>query len=638
MELRQSLPELGEVRVLCLPMGAISPGRFDYYLTALRQSLSCIQLESLNFSQDKTNSLSLYVAQTWTGAIRFRYLSESKFDSPASVHLSRHYLMVFGITEQSHNIQGLYVELETLVQELNHVLVWKLFSFEPEVSHSELENTAPHLINFYPGQDESHLLASLETVLHDLSFFLVISAAQRMQHLRDSTFDIRLPEDDESKLRKRREGRVEKLCGDLCALAGVRSDAEFHYKKAYELQKYNNDYAWMGGTMECLAMVELLAEMAKNGGIQVYSDWIVGKLKEAMYFYSKGKEVLLQAESSLRFTRYIFDCARRREALEFLMKSIEWVQTELPPTDKIAWIQEAGLLCISSGYSRKGAFLLRIAARLCLETGNHTNAYQLLMRTAKVYQLAIVEGECGYYAPPQTTSSKYNKELYRYREKVEPWKRLPRPQGWAILQHEVLKDLRAAAHACCDLPSEALCLSAEIQLLHTSFSTDKLHSLRIELEARCSNLSPDISLPLFLYPLLLRIEPIKSRHQIAKIDPEAADLFLFSPWDQEKLEKELNWTVGSILGVNVYMQNVFPFDVTVDKANLVVEGRADCLPCKWVGRHICDQSEVEVHDASVCDAAWSGPVDYQGSCNVSVRSHHHPPLSPCHRRHQSHDP
>ena len=580
MELRQSLPELGEARVLCLPMGAISTPRFEYYLSSLRHSLSSVLLESLNLAQDKDNVLSMYMSQTWSGSLHFRYLSESKFDSPASVHLSRHYLMVFGITEQSRNIQGLYRELETLVQELNHVLVWKLFSFEPEVSDSELETAAPHLINFYPGQDESHLMASMETVIHDLAFFLVISVAQRMKQLRETSADIRLPEDDESKLRKRRDGRVEKLCGDLCAIAGIRSDAEFHYKKAYEQQKYNNDYAWMGGTMECLAAMELLSEMAKTGGLQVYSDWVVGKMKEALYFYSKGKELLLYAEAALRMCRYMLDSGRRREGLEALMKNVEWVQTELAPSDKIAWVQEAGLLCSASGYSRKGAFLLKLAARLCLDTGNHTNAYQLLLRTTDMYHLSLLEGNCTYYYPPLLTSSSFNADLYRHRENLEPWKRLPSPKGWATLQHEVLKDLITAARACGDVASEALCQAMELQLLHSSFAFEKLHFLRSELEAKSSTLSPDLSIPLFLYPLLLRIEPIKSRHEITKVDSQTSDLFLFSPWDKAEAEKELNWTDGSILAVNVYMQNVFPFDITIDKANLVVEGRADCLPRK----------------------------------------------------------
>lgn len=579
MELRQSLQELGETRVLCLPMGAISLVRFDYYLASLRRVLSTVQLDSLNLAQDKDNVLSLYMSQTWSGSIHFRYLSESKFDSPASVHLARHYLMVFGITEQSRNIQGLYRELETVVQELNQVLVWKLFSFEPESSDSELETAAPHLINFYPGQDESHLLASLETVIHDLAFFLVISVAHRMKQLRETSTDIRLPEDDESKLRKRREGRVEKLCGDLCALAGVHSDAEFHYKKAYELQKYNNDYAWMGGTMECQAALELISEMAKSGS-QVYSDWVVGKMKEALYFYSKGKELLLYAEAGLRMCRYMLDSGRRREGLETLMKNMEWVQTELAASDKIAWIQEAGMICINSGYSRKGAFLLRLAAKLCLDTGNHTNAYQLLMRTIDMYHLSLLEGNCAYSTAPVSTSSSFHSELHRHRENLEPWKRLPCPKGWTTLQHEVLKDLISAARGCGDIVSEALCQAVELQLLHSSFSFEKLHFLRAELEAKSSTLSPEVSLPLYLYPLLLRIEPIKSRHEITKVDSEASDLFLFSPWDQAKAEKELNWTDGSILAVNVYMQNIYPFDITIDKANLVVEGRADCLPRK----------------------------------------------------------
>ena len=413
MELRQSLPELAVTRVLCLPMGTISPVRFDYYLSALRTHLACVQLDSLNLAPDRDGALSLYMSQNWSGCIRFHYLSEPMFDAPNSVHLTRHYLLVLGITEQSRNILSLYRELETLVQELNHVLVWKLFSFEPEVSDSELETTAPNLINFYPNQDESHFLANLETILHDLSFFLVVAAARRMRDLRDSSTDIRLPEEDDSKLKKRREGRVEKLCGDLCAVAGIRSDAEFHYKKAYELQKYNSDYAWMGGTMECTGAMELLAEQAKGSLGQPYSDWVLSRMKDALYFYTKGKELLLYAEAALRMCRYLFDASKRHEGLETLMKTLEWVQSELSISDKIAWVQEAGSLCISSGYSRKGAFLLRMAARWCIEMGNYTNAYQLLYRTAGMYHLTLIDGGCRYDRPEGTASPMFNVDLYR---------------------------------------------------------------------------------------------------------------------------------------------------------------------------------------------------------------------------------
>lgn len=134
-----------------------------------------------------------------------------------------------------------------------------------------------------------------------------------------SPIDEKYSADRQSKLAKRRAGRLDKLLGDSLLLMGSPSEALMKYNSAIEKAKANSDRLWLAGAMEGWSAAHVLNHVGSRGSVSdpILSDRLIEYYAEIYKLYQKKRVAEPEAAAALRLAEFLGRWTnRRKDALD----------------------------------------------------------------------------------------------------------------------------------------------------------------------------------------------------------------------------------------------------------------------------------------------------------------------------------
>ena len=134
-----------------------------------------------------------------------------------------------------------------------------------------------------------------------------------------SPIDERYSADRQSKLAKRRPGRLDKLLGDSLLLMGSPGEAIARYTSAIEKAKANSDRLWLAGAMEGWSAAHVLNHVGSGGSVSdpLLSDRLIVHYTEIYKLYQKKRVAEPEAAAALRLAEFLGRWTnRRKDALD----------------------------------------------------------------------------------------------------------------------------------------------------------------------------------------------------------------------------------------------------------------------------------------------------------------------------------
>lgn len=134
-----------------------------------------------------------------------------------------------------------------------------------------------------------------------------------------SPIDERHSIDRQSKLVKRRQGRLDKMHGDYLLLMGQPGEALLKYNYAMERAKANSDRLWLAGAMEGWSAAHVLLYVAAGGSLNdaMFCNRIIAHYADIYKLYQKKRVAEPEAAAALRLAEFLARWTnRRKEALD----------------------------------------------------------------------------------------------------------------------------------------------------------------------------------------------------------------------------------------------------------------------------------------------------------------------------------
>lgn len=134
-----------------------------------------------------------------------------------------------------------------------------------------------------------------------------------------SPIDEKHTADRQSKLSKRRTGRLEKLLGDCSLLMGSPGEALIRYSSAIERAKTNGDRLWLAGAMEGWSAAHVLSHLGSGGAVDdpALSDRLLDHYSEIFKLYQRKRVAEPEAAAALQLAEFLGRWTnRRKDALD----------------------------------------------------------------------------------------------------------------------------------------------------------------------------------------------------------------------------------------------------------------------------------------------------------------------------------
>lgn len=231
-----------------------------------------------------------------------------------------------------------------------------------------------------------------------------------------SPLDERVLNDKQSKLVKRRQGRLDKINGDYLLLTGSANDALIKYNTAVERTKANSDSLWLAAAMEGACAAQVLTYMAS--GECAISDDVVGRIldqySEIYKLYRKKSVFELETTAAMRLANFLGRYThRRKDALDAADHACT-VGTRLPLSAKKMLWEELTRFAEAMKFHRKAAlYLYRLglceqredqlckARALMASSASHFDQREAgtwpALHRAVIVQAAHISREAGYF-------------------------------------------------------------------------------------------------------------------------------------------------------------------------------------------------------------------------------------------------
>ena len=553
MNFDQDFTDIRSIHIILVKIENLSTSRLEFYRDLLSHSHK-ILLSSLNFSRENLDLLTSLMTLTGDEELEFKFITNEypQLHFPLQPHKT--IFAVYGIGESVNNILTAYKYLEDYSKRFPFAVIWKLFCFEPRLEDNIFESKAPNLILFHPNTGMDKLIMNVGIVMNDLAYWVLVGLMNLLKDYSSRESIATSEETDHSKVKKKKQGRLTKMHGDLCLLFGNYSEARKKYEESLDKYKSQIDWVWMACIQEslaCIACYKLNYDLASS------------RFTEAENNYLKARNGKLNIECQFRFARFMIESGKKVKAIKKLARLLDSNIDGTDQNDKHLIAKNLALLCKKVGFDRKAGFFLRLAASCCLDQ-NFSEAHDLLKKSAEAY-LTIDE-------KPQVTErgKEFDRELFIQRENLKPWMRGDY-SGWRNLQKVTLEHLKAIAKKIGDIDSSVK--YTWNLLLNSVMEPDFQDQLRQEIEQDSQHLS---ALNKFRSPLqLISLNPMENKLEVAFKKPD--EIFLYNPWAQKKL----NWIKGSIHYIQAVVQHKLSFNLYIEQTKLIVEGDAECLPSNF---------------------------------------------------------
>lgn len=197
-----------------------------------------------------------------------------------------------------------------------------------------------------------------------------------------SPIDEKYTADRQSKLSKRRPGRLEKVLGDSLLQMGNPSEALTKYNSAIEKAKANSDRLWLAGAMEGWSAAHVLTHVGSGGSVSspLLSDRLIEHYAEIYKLYQKKRVAEPEAAAALRLAGFLGRWTNRRKDALDAAEHAATVGEGLRDQKRAALWEALARFSDQMGCSRKAAlYLYRLG---------HLNATQSIWSSAVTLMIA----------------------------------------------------------------------------------------------------------------------------------------------------------------------------------------------------------------------------------------------------------
>jgi tetratricopeptide (TPR) repeat protein len=553
MNFSQDYTDLRCIHILLVGVELLSKARLEYYKDLLSSNNS-ITLANINFSRETSEAINSMLSLNPEDEMMYKFHTTEIGVSNFPLQTHKTFLGVYGIGENVENVLSAYKYVKEIAKNFQNLIEWRLFCFEPRLEDNIFESKAPKLILFHPNIPVEKLVMNIGIVLQDLSSMILSGIVNNLIEYMGKECILMQGETDISKMKRRKQGRFNKILGDALFLLGNLQEAQKKYEDSLDKHKNQGDWIWMGATYESLACISCY----KNDYEQAFA-----RFSEAENNYSKVRNGKLNIECQFKFARFIVQTGKKVKAVKKLARLLDFHLEGIDLNDKMLISKNLGLFCKQIGFERKAGFFMKLAASGCVDIEEFNEAHELLKMSAEAYQVTEEK-----FTMNEKTKE-FDRSLYIVRENLKPWMRGDYT-GWRNLQKITLEHLKAIAKKLGDTDSSVK--YTWNLLLNSITDPDFQDQLRIELEQDAIHVQSNMN---FRSPVqLISLVPIENKLEVDILVP--GDIFLHNPW----VKKKLNWIKGSVHSVLAVMQHKLSFDLHIEHTKLIIEGEAECIPSK----------------------------------------------------------
>lgn len=194
--------------------------------------------------------------------------------------------------------------------------------------------------------------------------------------------------DKQSKLVKRRPGRLDKIQGDYLLMTGSPVEAMAKYNSAIERSKANGDSLWTAGAMEGASAAQVYVHVATGGRVDdsTVVSRVIEQYAEVYKLYRKKHVPELEAASALRLAEFLGRWTyRRKDALGAVEFSATVAEGLRAPKKQVLW-EALARFSEYMGCRRKAALFLYRLGLLDANEDNWGKAVSLMTASAAQFR------------------------------------------------------------------------------------------------------------------------------------------------------------------------------------------------------------------------------------------------------------
>ncbi|KAJ9457480.1 trafficking protein particle complex subunit 9 [Diplonema papillatum] len=367
-----------------------------------------------------------------------------------------------------------------------------------------------------------------------------------------SPMDEKIGQESKQKREEREAARYIKHSGDLCLLASDYASAQSYFKQASNALDRVGDQVWHGASLEGQACALYSSKMQAVGsrspdfdaaGFDSWVAEVVNYYHEAMAMFEAGGCPTLRVEAGFRLARFLTDTkAPRAHILQVVFDTFGYARALNNQTPVITALAE---LCVSLGFRRKAALLMRISAQHAFMKGSYEQSLKLYIPAAQLLRVPI--------------------QWESERPVLVATKPRANAQGWDFLQFLLLKEAIQVAEALKKtVPDFGLHSQLALYTLaEYAHVTDQqwAYSTLLSLSRAKSGLPLlSSSLPCTVTPLSLE-DHLRKEAFVVRTGPQ---VFLFNKFidTDNKAAAKPAWMVGTIGRLSLSLTNVLSIPLT----------------------------------------------------------------------------
>ncbi|CAK74623.1 unnamed protein product (macronuclear) [Paramecium tetraurelia] len=536
----RTLEEMKSVKLLCKRLGETTQDQLDRMIKIFQAMPQKIYFSNFYQNQLYKNTMGVFSKKDWNSDhVAISVIDqELQADWPELMIYMKPFLMFYVIDLQEGlipideiNKQKRKVNDEKLIRfmllncgvnSFQNIEQEQTFIIIPPLSDDKMVYYLEDQLQLYLCQIIEHFASEILRLKNDQSQIVLFNMKEEKIS-------------DQSKLKKRKQGRQIKIMGDLALMINDPQDAIDYYKQALDNLNKNNDYLWCGIIQQHLA--------ASKSSF----DEIEEHFRESLTALKKTKFINLEIECFFKLMHYrkaSNDKLGLNKTIDLFTKTFD----PESPIEKCKFYLFVSDLYGQIQMKRKQAYFIRLAS-FQLATINKSMALELSKISSSMYGLN------SYFSDESSTIF------------------------WTSLQHNFVQEIQ---HNFQGIPYfQHNTQIQRIQMFKADFTQQQLElmlqilkqdSVKHELKQNYLLMIPKIE--------RFEIQPFKEKFSLinkeVKTESASQDIFIVNPWANKDAKNELKYPLNSIIELVLYISNEYSFDFQLDKLVLQIEG-CDCI-------------------------------------------------------------
>ncbi|CAD8176333.1 unnamed protein product [Paramecium octaurelia] len=536
----RTLEDMKSIKLLCKRLGDTKQDQLDRMIRIFQSMPSKIYFSNFYQNQLYKNTMGVFSKKDWNSDFVTISVIDQEFqlDWPELMIYMKPFLMFFVIDLQ----EGLIPidEINKQKKKVNDDKLIRFLLFNCGVnSFQNIEQEQTFII--IPPLSDDKMVYYLEDQLQLYLCQIIEYFASEILRLKNDQSQLvvfNMKEEkisDQSKLKKRKQGRQIKIMGDLALMINDPLDAIEYYKQALDNLNKNNDYLWCGIVQQHLAASKSSFEEIEE------------HFRESLTALKKTKFINLEIECFFKLMQYrkaSNDKLGLNKTIDLFTKTFD----PESPIEKCKFYLFVSELYGQIQMKRKQAYFIRLAS-FQLATINKSMALELTKISSTMYGLN------SYFSDDQSNIF------------------------WTSLQHNFVQEIQHNFQGIPYFQHNTQIQRIQMfkpdftqQQLETMLSILKQESVKYELKQTYLLMIPKVE--------RLQIIPFKEKFSLinkeAKAQAEGQDVFIVNPWANKEQKNELKYPLNSLIELVLYISNEYSFDFQLDKLVLEIEG-SDCV-------------------------------------------------------------